>query len=231
MVLAVIPARGGSKRLPKKNIKEFMGRPLISYSINAAQSSGVFDKIVVSTDSEEIKDIALAEGAEVPFLRPPELSDDFVTTVPVLKHALNYYKDRGDVVEYFCNIFCNPFILPESIVNSFRLMKQKACTGIIPVAAFSFPIYRSLRICDDGKVEYTFPKYATARSQDLEEIYHDVGQFYWWDYGKFLNLKTNLMCDRMPYLIPEHLSQDLDTPEDWRIAEKLYRTFLNEDVK
>lgn len=226
MVLAIIPARGGSKRIPKKNIKLFFGKPLISYAIKAAKKAGLFDRIVVSTDSEEIKEIALNYGAEVPFLRPANLADDFVTTVPVLKDALSYYTAKGEVIDYFCNIFCNPFILPEDIINSFQLLKQKKCTGIIPVTTFSFPVYRSLRIGDDGECEYVFPEYAASRSQDLEEKYHDVGQFYWWDYDKFFSLGENMMQDRVAYVLSQHLSRDLDTPEDWKISEMLYSIFV-----
>ena len=227
-VVAIIPARGGSKRIPNKNIKMFAGRPLIVHSLDAAKKSMVFDRIIVSTDSSEIAEIAQKAGAEVPFMRPPELADDYTPTIPVLKHALNWLMSHNCMVEYFCCIYANPFITSKNLISAFDLLKEKQVTGVIPVTTFEFPIFRGIKISEDSSLEYIFPKYASSRSQDLHEAYHDVGQFYWWDCKKYMAAKEIALVDRIPYIIPRHLCQDIDTPEDWDIAEKLYNAFVAE---
>ena len=228
MIVAIIPARGGSKRIPNKNIKKFAGHPLITYSINTAVKTKMFDKIIVSTDSERIAEMVKSSGAEVPFIRPAELSDDYTPTVPVLKHAVSWLLKHEFSVDYFCCIYPNPFITAENIVKAFHLIKEKQVSSVIPVTTFSFPVFRGFKITKKGTLEFMFPEYASSRSQDLEETYHDVGQFYWCNSKKIMAAKRILQADSLPFIIPRHLSQDLDTPEDWETAEKLYNAFVAE---
>lgn len=227
MIVAIIPARGGSKRILNKNIKEFAGRPLIVHSIDAAKASGIFDKIIVSTDSPEIAETAQKAGVEVPFIRPAELADDHTPTVPVIMHAVNWLLEHGFSVEYFSCIYSNPFITSESLVKAFKLLKEKQVSSVIPVTTFPFSIFRGFKITERGTLEFTFPENALVRSQDLPEAYHDAGQFYWCDCKKFLDTQLILQPDTLPLMIPRYLSQDLDTPEDWGVAEKLYRAFFD----
>ena len=225
MVVAIIPARGGSKRIPNKNIKEFAGRPLIVYAIDAAMDAEIFDKIIVSTDSSEIAEAALKIGAEVPFIRPAELADDYTPTFPVLKHAVNWLLKHDFSIDYFCCIYPNPFITAENIVKAFHLIKEKQISSVIPITTFSFPIFRGFKITKKGTLEYIFPEHFSARSQDLPETYHDIGQFYWCNCKKIMAAERIPQADSVPFIIPRHLSQDLDTPEDWETAEKLYNAF------
>ena len=225
-IIAIIPARGGSKRIPNKNIKSFAGQPIISYSIKAAQDTDLFDRIIVSTDSEKIAKVAKTCGAEVPFMRPAKLADDYTPTVPVLKHAVNWLMSHNYIVEYFCCIYSNPFVTSENIMNAFKLIKEKKVSSVIPVTTFPFSIYRGFEINEKGVLEFIFPEHSLARSQDLSELYHDVGQFYWCDCKRIMAAKSILQPDTVPLIIPRHLSQDLDTLEDWEIAEKLYRAFM-----
>lgn len=228
MKIAIIPARGGSKRIPNKNIKDFNGKPLIAHSIDAAKESGVFDKIIVSTDSDEIARVATDAGAEVPFMRPVELADDYTPTVPVILHAINWLIECGFIIDYFCCIYPNPFITSENIVVAFKLLKEKNVSSLIPVTTFPFPIFRSFKITKQGTLEYIYPENALVRSQDLPEAYHDVGQFYWCNCKTFLETNNILQPDTLPLIIPRYLSQDLDTPEDWEVAEKIYKAFMAE---
>lgn len=229
MTVAMIPARGGSKRIPNKNIKLFAGKPLISYPIKAAIDAGLFDRIIVSTDSAEIADIAQRAGAEVPFIRPPELSDDFTPTIPVIKHAINWLNSKGDQVQYCCCIYANPFVIAGNLKAAFAQLKEKRATSVIPVTTFPFPIFRGVKINEQGGVEFIFPEMSLTRTQDLEEAYHDAGQFYWWNCEQLMTIeeisslqKTN----RYPLVIPRSHVQDLDTLEDWDVAEKLYSSFV-----
>ena len=226
MKVAIIPARGGSKRIPQKNIREFAGRPLIEHSICAAMESDVFDKVVVSTDSDEIAEIALGAGAEVPFTRPAELADDYTPTDPVIMHALSWLLEHDCSINYFCCIYPNPFIRSESLVKGFELLEKKQVSSVIPVTTFPFPIYRAYKVSGRGALEFVFPENANVRSQDLQEAYHDVGQFYWCNCKKYLAVQNILQSDTLPLIIPRYLSQDLDTPEDWELAEKLYQAFM-----
>lgn len=225
-IVAIIPARGGSKRIPHKNIKPFCGKPMIAYSINAAIKSKIFDKIIVSTDSIEIIETAKAAGAEVPFLRPAEFADDYTPTFPVLKHAVNWLLKREFSIDYFCCIYPNPFVTAGNIVKAFHLIKGKQVSSVIPITTFSFPVFRGFKITKKGTLEFIFPEHASARSQDLPDAYHDVGQFYWCNCKKIMVAERILQVDSLPFIIPRHLSQDLDTPEDWETAEKLYRAFM-----
>lgn len=229
MKIALVPARGGSKRIPNKNIKLFAGKPLISYPIQAAKDSGLFDRIIVSTDSDEIAEIARKEGAEIPFTRPPELSDDFTPTIPVIKHAINWLKGNNCNVEHCCCIYANPFVTGTNLVAAFELLKETRATSVIPVTTFPFPIFRSVRINEQGALEFIFPEKSLTRTQDLEEAFHDAGQFYWWDCETLMateQISRLQQVNRYPLVIPRNQVQDLDTLEDWKVAEGLYSSFV-----
>ena len=222
-VIAVIPARGGSKRIPNKNIKLFAGQPIISYSIKAAQATDLFDRIIVSTDSKEIAEVAKACGTEVPFVRPSKLSDDFTGTVPVLLHALNWLDEHESAAGYFCCIYATaPFIQPEYIVKGFSLLKSKKASAAFSVTTFPYSIFRALKIVDHGRIKMFWPEHENSRSNDLPEAYHDAGQFYWGKTKKFMKVKALFSSDAVPIVIPRYLVQDIDTPEDWKTAEKMY---------
>jgi pseudaminic acid cytidylyltransferase len=226
VVVAIIPARGGSKRIPNKNVKDFLGSPLISYTIRAAKESNVFDRIIVTTDSQDIAATSRDAGAEVPFMRPAELSDDITPTIPVVLHALEWLLGQGIRIDYFCIMYSNPFITAENVVKAFELLKEKKVASVIPVATYAFPVLRSFRIKEQGSIEFAFPEYAAYRSQDLPETCHDVGQFYWCHGPQFLKSEVILQEDTLPFFVSRHLTQDLDTIEDWKMAEKLYQAFM-----
>ena len=222
-IIAIIPARGGSKRIPNKNIKSFAGKPIISYSIKAAQQTGLFDRIIVSTDSADIAEVAKKYGAEIPFIRPSELADDFIGTTPVLLHALNWLTEHEFAVDYFCCIYATaPFIQTEFISNGFDLLKEKKAMAAFSVTTFPYPILRALKIGEGGGVEMFWPEHENSRSNDLQEAYHDAGQFYWGNTEKFMTKKTFFSPDAVPVILPRYLVQDIDTPEDWETAEKMY---------
>ncbi len=221
--VAIIPARGGSKRIPKKNIKIFAGKPMIAYSIQAAKETGLFDRIIVSTDSEEIARTAEAFGAEVPFMRPSELADDLTGTVPVLIHAVNRLKEDNYIADYLCCIYATaPFIKPEYICKGFEILQKHGVTSVFSVTTFPYPIFRALKLNEAGYMEMFWKEHLNTRSQDLPEAYHDAGQFYWMDAEKFLKEKTIFASDAMPVILPRYLVQDIDTPEDWEMAERMY---------
>lgn len=230
--VAIIPARGGSKRISGKNIKLFAGKPLISYPIRAARESGLFDRIIVSTDSPEIAEIAVKEGAEVPFIRPPDLADDFTPTIPVIKHAIRWLNSNNCSVDYCCCIYANPFITAGNLAAAFELLEEKRATSVIPVTTFPFPIYRSVKINDQGALEFIFPEKSLTRTQDLEEAFHDAGQFYWWNCETLMateEIARLQKMNRFPLVIPRSQVQDLDTPEDWVVAESLFNSFAGRD--
>lgn len=223
MTLCVIPARGGSKRIPRKNIRPFHGRPMIAWSIQAALDSGVFDHIIVSTDDEEVAQIARAEGAEVPFMRPSDLSDDHTPTVPVVKHAITTMQTQWGAQGFVCCLYATaPFVDASDISLAYTQLQASEADYIFPVTTFPFPIQRGVRIRDDGRMEMFAPEHALTRSQDLEEHYHDVGQFYWGRSESWLDGKTLIGPDAIPMIIPRHRAQDIDTPEDWARAEQLF---------
>jgi len=229
MNIAIIPARGGSKRIPGKNIKLFAGKPIIAYSIEAAKASGVFDRIIVSTDSDEIAQVASAYGAEIPFLRPQELSDDHTPTAPVIAHAIQWVKDRGDSPEFACCIYATaPFVRPEFIKQGYGTIVTYNVASVFSVTTFSFPIFRSLRITDEGTLAMFWPEHELTRSQDLPEAYHDAGQFYWLKVDAFLASSKMYTSDAMPVILPRYLVQDIDTPEDWVTAEKMFQALREE---
>ena len=225
MNIAIIPARGGSRRIKKKNIKNFAGKPLILYSIDAAKSSKLFEKIIVSTDSSEIAQVAKEANVEVPFKRPANLADEYTSTFSVIKHSINWIKNNGFSIDHFCCIYPNPFVTSENLIKAYDLLQKYDVASVIPITTFPYPTQRGVIINNEGFLEFVSLEHAMARSQDLPEVYHDTGQFYWWDYNQFIkikNAKEQYQVQRYPFIIPRHLAQDLDTPEDWEFAKKLY---------
>lgn len=222
MRLAVIPARGGSKRIPRKNIKLFGGKPMIAWSIEAALKSDCFDRILVSTDDVEIADVAKAEGAEVPFLRPPELSDDHAGTLPVIAHAVNWQNQHGrQAVEVCCIYATAPFIEPEDLRRGLSILSDSGADYAFSITSYAFPIQRALKITSQKRVEMFDPSQFETRSQDLEEGWHDAGQFYWGRAEAWLAQKTLFANWSASVIIPRHRVQDIDTPEDWVHAEMM----------
>jgi len=223
MNIAIIPARGGSKRIPRKNIKFFHGKPMIAYSIEAAQKSGCFDKILVSTDDQEIADVALRYGAEVPFLRPAAIADDHATTIDVMQHAITWCKDQKWSVDKVCCIYATaPFILPEYINQGLKVVSSQNVEYAFSATTFPFPIQRAISLNKDGAVSMFYPKYEMTRSQDLEEAYHDAGQFYWGKASAFLTGKAFFAEHSKAVILPRKRVQDIDTFEDWDFAELLF---------
>lgn len=223
MKLAVIPARGGSKRIPRKNIKLFGGKPIIAYSIAAARESGLFDRIVVSTDDPEIADVAMQYGAEVPFLRPREIADDYTGTNAVVKHAIQWFDGRGESVDYACCIYATaPFVRAQYLREGFEKLSASDRSFAFSVTSFAFPIQRSIRINAAGTVEVCYPEHMFTRSQDLPEAFHDAGQFYWGRAEAFLNDVVLFSPASLPVVLPRYLVQDIDTMEDWRRAELMH---------
>jgi len=226
--IAIIPARGGSKRIPKKNLKNFLGKPIIAYSIEAALSSGLFDEVMVSTDDEEIASVALSYGASVPFLRSSENSDDFATTIDVIDEVLKAYEKNGILYSNVCCIYpTSPLLKTESLNLGLSLMNKKKFDSVFPVVSYSYPIWRSVKVLDDGKVEMFWPNNLNARSQDLQAAFHDAGQFYWFDVSKFNKDCTVFGPNSGVIKLNELEVQDIDTLVDWKIAEIKYN-ILNE---
>ena len=231
MNICVIPARGGSKRIPRKNIKEFNGKPIIAYSIEAALKSNCFDQVIVSTDDDEIAEVAKKYGAQVPFLRPDELSNDYAGTIPVIKHAIEWMEDDKSSVENVCCLYATaPFIRPQIISQAYQQLNNSKADYCFSVTSFVFPIQRAIKIVEKNKVSMFYPEHFNTRSQDLEEAYHDAGQFYW---GKAQAFKDELPIFTevaTPYILPRYLVQDIDTPEDWIRAEAMYRALQETNV-
>ena len=222
--LAVIPARGGSKRIPRKNIKFFSGKPIICWSIEAALKSGCFSDVIVSTDDPEITKIAIQSGAIVPFKRPDELSDDHTGTIAVIRHAIERQQDVENL-EYVCCIYPTaPFIDPVVLKKGLNNLKHTGCDYVFPVTHFDYPIQRALRLNDCGHIEMLHPENFSARSQDLEMTYHDAGQFYWGKTSTWLASKPFFSCNSNPIIIPRDKAQDIDKEDDWLIAEKLFNS-------
>ena len=231
MKLAVIPARGGSKRIPRKNIKPFCGKPMIAWSIEAALASGCFDEIIVSTDDTEIAEVACAHGAEVPFMRPPELSDDHTGTTPVIAHAVDWANHNTGTVDYACCIYATaPFVLAADLRRGFELLKQQGAEYAFSVTSYPFPIQRAVKITDKQRIEMFAPEHFQTRSQDLEEAFHDAGQFYWGTANAWLQGKPLYSEHATPVKLPRHRVQDIDTPEDWERAEWLFKAMQAQNV-
>lgn len=224
MIVAIIPARGGSKRIPRKNIKPFLGKPVIAWSIEAAMRAGMFDRILVSTDDEEIAGVAVAAGAEAPFRRPLELSDDHATTVPVIAHAVEWLRAAGNHVEFACCIYATaPFIREDDLRLGLKLLQDSDSDYAFPVTSYAFPIQRAVRINRGGMVEMFRPQDYATRSQDLEPAYHDAAQFYWGRSDAWQAGRPVFSSSALPIIIPRDRVQDIDTPEDWRRAELMHQ--------
>lgn len=218
--LAMITARGGSKRIPGKNKKEFCGKPILAYSIEAALESGAFDEVMVSTDDEEIAVLAQRYGAGVPFRRSDRTAGDYATTDEVIAEVLEEYRKRGQEPESFCCIYPTaPFLTPSRLKEAMELLKEHE--SVLPVTVFSYPPQRGF-VVRDGCVARWMPQYETARSQDLDKIYHDAGQFYACRTEAFLRGMTTDVADMVPLVLPESEVQDIDTPEDWKLAEQKF---------
>ena len=224
MKIAVIPARGGSKRIPRKNIRPFGGKPMIAWSIEAALQSGCFDQVIVSTDDTEIAEVARTYGAAVPFMRPAELSDDHTGTIPVIRHAIEWFKQQGAVPGKVCCIYATaPFVRGENIQKGLDILDSTGSDYAFSVTSYAFPIQRALRLTAAGRVEMFHPEHFNTRSQDLEEGYHDAGQFYWGRSSAWLAGKPIFSPDAAPVMLPRHRVQDIDTPEDWERAEWMFK--------
>lgn len=219
--IAIIPARGGSKRIPKKNIKDFFCKPLLAYSIEKALNTNLFEKVLVSTDDEYIKKIAEEYGAVVPFLRPKELSDDFTGTGAVISHALTFLEAQGEEYDYVCSIYATAPLLQEKYIKEgFEKLKNSDASNSFSVTSMPFPIQRTFKI-NDERCEMFWPENFSKRSQDLDEAYQDAGQFYWNNLHK---KSEDIMFgkDSIPIVLPRYLVQDIDTVEDWERAKILY---------
>lgn len=224
--VAIITARGGSKRIPGKNRKIFLGKPMLVYSVEAALSAGIFREVMVSTDDGEIAQIAREAGASVPFMRSEKTANDFATTDDVLMEVLETYEQRGEGFDYMACIYPTaPFVTAEKLRNAMRLLIDRDGAGVMPVVRYSFPPQRGMAV-RDGKLVYCYPENAAKRSQDLEPIYHDSGQFYCYHVARYLACKGDLPNGYLPIVVDETEVQDIDNPSDWALAEIKYKMML-----
>lgn len=218
--VAIIPARGGSKRIPRKNIRDFLGKPIIAYSIEVALESGLFVEVMVSTDDEEISEVAKKYGARVPFMRSEENADDYATTVDVLIEVLKIYQQQGKQFEYGCCIYPTaPLLKSAFLENAYEKLINEDFSTVFPVVEFSYPIQRSLKLNVKGKAEMNWPEHLKSRSQDLQSAYHDAGQFYWFKVEELLKEKKLFGNNSGAIILPNTIVQDIDTEEDWKLAE------------
>jgi|TARA_A100001391_G_scaffold184988_4_gene153277 N-acylneuraminate cytidylyltransferase len=223
MRLAVIPARGGSKRIPRKNVRTFCGKPMIAWSIETARMSGCFDRIVVSTDDREIAEVARSFGAEVPFLRPDELADDHTGTIPVIAHAIEWHREHDLMPDQVCCIYATaPFMTASDLIVALETLVRENSEYVFPVASYEFPIQRAIRLNVDGRAEMFCPGQFATRSQDLEEAFHDAGQFYWGRASAWMDGKPIFSAIATPLILPRHRVLDIDTPDDWSRAEFMF---------
>ena len=222
--LCIIPARGGSKRIPRKNVKLFIGKPIMAYSIETAKATRLFDEIMVSTDDEEIADVARQYGAKVPFMRSVETSGDFATTDDVIKEVLSKYMDSGREFDIFCCFYATaPLIQSKDVVSAYELLLQSDFTCVYPVVQFSYPIWRCLDLAEDGTITRHWPEFEKSRSQDLPKEYHDTGTFYWYKVNQWLSGEIKIGGIEMT----ECYVQDVDTEDDWALAEMKYKTLFH----
>jgi pseudaminic acid cytidylyltransferase len=226
--IAIIPARGGSKRIPRKNIKLFAGKPMIAYPIEAALASGCFERVIVSTDDLEIAEIARAYGAEVPFVRPAELADDFSNVGQVLEHALDWLECHQHKLNYYCVIYAtNPFLMPDYLKQGLALLENTPdAISALAITSMPFPVQRTFSVTPEHRLKMFWPEYFFTRSQDLPEAYQDAGQFFWVSRVKEKVLPKDSVGfghHVVPVILPRYLVQDLDTPEDWLVAEYMYQ--------
>jgi pseudaminic acid cytidylyltransferase len=230
--IAVIPARGGSKRIPGKNIQDFEGKPLIAWSIEAALKSGLFEHVYISTDDEAIAETAVEYKAEVPFVRPPELSDDFTGTFDVVRHCINWCEQEGIYADNYCCIYATaPFITPDVLKEGFNILVKSGKSFAFSVTKYDFPVQRALRITEEGDVQSIWPENNMTRSQDLEETFHDAGQFYWGRKSAFLDNETLFSERSAPVLLSRSSVQDIDTPEDLEKARLMFKIFHQSEKK
>ena len=223
MKIGVIPARGGSKRIPGKNIKPFAGKPIMAWTIETALECGHFDRLIVSTDDDEVAGVALQYGAEVPFRRPAELSDDHTGIIEVVQHAITWLAENGVDAEYVCCMLATaPFLQPESLSQALQQLSDSDASYALSVAAFPFPVQRAIRITPENRVEAIWPENIPRRSQDLEEAFHDAGQFYWGTRKAFERGEPIFSSGSIPIRLPRYRVQDIDTPEDWKLAELMF---------
>jgi pseudaminic acid cytidylyltransferase len=231
MKIAVIPARGGSKRIPRKNIKHFCDKPMIAWSIEAAKSSGLFEHIIVSTDDAEIAKVARHWGAEVPFMRPDELSNDYAGTIEVIAHATQWALDQGFELDAVCCIYATaPFVQVDDIKRGWEALDSGNWDYAFTVTDFAAPIFRSFKQTDEGGIEMFFPEYFVTRSQDLPTALHDAGQFYWGRSSAWIEGKRIFDRHSIPVIIPRWRVQDIDNQEDWERAEILAPLILNKNT-
>jgi len=231
MNLGIIPARGGSKRIPRKNIKTFAGRPMIAWSIVAAIESGCFDHLIVSTDDEEIAEISQQWGAEVPFFRPAELADDYATTSDVVRHAINWSTQEDRMPERVCCIYATaPFLRSNDVALGLRMLETRGADFAFTATSYAFPVQRAIRVTPEGRVNMLMPQYLNSRSQDLEEVYHDAGQFYWGRSEAWLLGKALFSSSATAVILPRYRVQDIDTPDDWLRAELMFKALHDVDA-
>lgn len=229
--IAIIPARGGSKRIPRKNIKDFLGKPIIAYSIEAALKSGVFDEVMVSTDDEEIAEVARRYGASVPFLRSANNANDYATTSDVLNEVLKNYSEKGMDFELMACIYATaPFVTPQRLREANEIIKKGDYCSAFTCVEFSYPVLRGLLINENGRIHMRWPEYKNSRSQDLPKFYHDAGQFYFSTVTAFHKANGFWGDNTAPVIVSELEVQDLDTMTDWTLAEMKY-SLLNRDEK
>ena len=227
MKIAVIPARGGSKRIPRKNIKEFFGKPMLAWSIEAAMSSNLFDQIIVSTDDQEIAKVAESLGAYVPFIRPEKISDDFATTTDVIAHAVQWMIEENYSVEAVCCIYATaPFIRFSDLQESYKIFNSGNWEYVFTATDFAAPIFRSFKKNQENGLEMFYPQFFDTRSQDLPEAFHDAGQFYWGKPSAWLDGKRIFDQHSTALIIPRFRAQDIDTDEDWIRAELMAKSML-----
>jgi pseudaminic acid cytidylyltransferase len=228
MNIAVIPARGGSKRIPRKNIKDFFGKPMMAWSIEAAKASGCFDQIIVSTDDQEIAEVAQEWGCDVPFMRPAHLADDFASTPDVMEHAATWLNSQENKPTFICCISATaPFMEPSFLQDGLQKIELGRCDYAISVTSYLSPIQRALRITTDERIEMFYPENFHKRSQELEEAYHDAGQFYWGKMSAWLTKNKLYSHEAVPIRLPGIQVQDIDTLEDWEIADFKFRMLLD----
>lgn len=230
MKLCVIPARGGSKRIPRKNVREFCGKPMIVHSIECALSSGLFDEVIVSTDDEEIAAVARVHGAAIPFVRPAELANDHAGTIPVIAHAVQWFEAAGKPLSAVCCLYATaPFVQQSDLRQGLEILESGPWQYVFSATSFGFPIFRSFKHYPDGSVEMFFPEHFETRSQDLQEAFHDAGQFYWgrpsaWTSGKRIFERWSSVV-----MIPRWRVQDIDSADDWERAAVLMRVIREQD--
>ena len=218
--LAIIPARGGSKRIPRKNIRDFLGKPIIAYSIETALESGLFEEVMVSTDDKEIAEVAKKYGAKVPFMRSEENADDYATTVDVLVEVLQTFQQQGKDFESGCCIYPTaPLLKPSSLISGYEKLINESFSTVFPVVEFPYPIQRSLKLIGNDKVEMNWPEHIGSRSQDLPMAYHDAGQFYWFNMEELIKEKKLFGENCAAIVLTSSSVQDIDTEEDWKLAE------------